>query len=206
MLKSLTLIGCNFWLDAQSHFPDWTATLVRLQRCTVLDEDQLDFLHALPPSVNALELDSEHSYTYGEGLDYVKSSTRARDIGRQLTSFSFVDEPWAPRRGPPYPVDRGGLDDFVANLDNVKHLTISPIAISDVAALARLSRLESLRLVIGGACTDAPTRRAEVVELFQRSTSLQHVEIGAGLANSWPTHSKQLLLAAAGHKIKLDWA
>lgn len=136
------------------------------------------------------------------------SDQRAMDRARHLEQVELVDgRGWSP----PHPnairpsARRGKLDNFVAHLENVTDLVLSPIAVSNAATLAKLKKLERLELIHGLFLPTSELGPIELIDLLTDSASLVDVKIAKELAPTWGLDKKRLVKSAARPGVTITW-
>lgn len=127
-------------------------------------------------------------------------------VAKTLTTASFIDGPSPISSGPYGPQRRGGLDSFVAELAVVTRLTLTTLAVLDLASLAALWKLKRLEIV---GCVWSPTppvRSNELVTLLTDSKSLTHVRLASEIQQAWFNSDKtNVSNAAAASNVGLTW-
>lgn len=206
-LESLSLNGCRF--NTRELAGAVVAACPMLRLFELLEPcgstfDLVPFLAGLPLTTRSLKIRPPGLYSDWDLPERLGADARVIEVGKLLTSVSVVDGHYVSG----YFKDgmRGRLDRFVANLESITHLTLSPIALADLASLARLPKLTNLELARGMYEPLLPVEPSELVALLRESKTLRGVTIDARLAHRWDVYGLQAREDGTPPHIDLIWA
>lgn len=184
-------------------------------------------LKSLPASTRVLEIDDQYLFTDCYADTQIITDPETLSTSGSLQLVTVVDKHgWATHdsRNDYYDSDsdsysssdsqpswrrptrpRGSFDNFIASLENVVKLTVTPLAITDLASLAELKSLRALRLVVGRHAPRWPVRPSELIKLFAKSSSLKRIEIEDEVIRRWSDDEVHQVKEAAKPNISLAW-
>lgn len=210
-LESLALKNCLVFCAGETR-PSFTSSLVSVRlinfQQTMWTTDSILFY--LPAGMNDLVLESRDffatsAWNVGQGID---GNARFLNLSEKLEHVSILDgRGWRATNAEDKRRTRrrGALDNFLAKLENVVDLTVTPVAISDLKTLTQLKKLERFELVDGQWEPTSAVPAGEVVDLLTDSTSLKEVKMSTALAATWSDQDKQDVRDAAEPNIAFVW-
>lgn len=173
--------------------------------CLCWDTDEPRIYTELPTSTRSAAIDINDSYWFPRRAKMVGENATMLELATSLTDFAFTDGQQPPSNQVTPQSARGQLDDFVAKLDGVTRLTVTPVVVSDVGSLAKLKKVVAVKLVLGCLLPDPPVAPQEIIHLVTNSGSLKRIELSAGIADSWSDNDKKDVRDAAEPNVRLTW-
>lgn len=165
-----------------------------------------DFSPELSASTRSLEMDSWYLYNTSLDEHSLDKHPHVIALARSLHVVSLIDQHDCTGQGVgPISHERGAFDWFIARLDSVVHLTISPVALASLSSLAELRSLRDLKLVLGIAVPARRVEPSELIDLFAGSTSLLRVAIAQEITSTWSAWEMRRVEDAAKPNIQLTW-
>lgn len=215
-LVSLTLTGMDVRPDLDMHALDHTGAFTPCHWLrTLIIRDAVpwsllsELLITLPASVRTLAL--RLTTNHGESPPNDEALACLAAVAPQAVRFKVTqqldEDEYSNDDEGAVDVSRGVLDDIVLRLTAVRHLTLDPHAVSNLAtALAPLSQLAELVLARPRDAKLPVWDATELVALTEQSSSLKSVTVGKKVSKGWTARESRMLgRVARRERVEVVW-
>lgn len=203
-LESFALQDCTFYRrDAPSPYLGSSPRSLRLTDLHSYEGGLVPCLVDRPLSTSTLAVDKQYFLLHSRPDQRINTYPQVAKLAAGLKAVTLIDmhelDGYLRSECP-----RGALEGFVAALEKVERLTISPAALKDLSTLAGLRELRRLDLLQGAAVPQGGVDPSELVALFRHAHKFKWVATSDEISRDWSAEEKRSVeMAAAGDGIEL---